>query len=337
MNLIQAAAEESLPIAWGISARQGKRPTMEDAYASVLKFRSDDAQAFFAIYDGHVGAFAARAAAHGTALSKPLHTFLAESEADTLVERYKDAFQKIEEVLHILDDSGTTAITAHVNTKTKTITFAHVGDSRALLIQDDTIAATTDHKPSMPSEKNRIVAAGGIITQDGPIIRLNGAMYNMSVSRALGDRMQKRGIFKTKGLIATPEISTTSYTDDKNTILVLACDGVWDVVSNEEAAAAVATSLNNDPAEVISLLNDELEETTGNNDAAKYAAYTLRNLAYSKGSSDNISVMVAVLNKIAKPFATAITTEEAVTKLYDAAIDTSFLEKQRVLDSFWQE
>jgi serine/threonine protein phosphatase PrpC len=317
INPIQAAAEESFPIAWGVSARQGRRHTMEDAHTTVLKFKSDDAQAFFAIYDGHGGKQAARVAACKTARTTPLHTFLADSTADSLVEQYKEAFQKTENMILAYDDSGTTAVTAHVNTATKTITFAHVGDSRALLIRNDTIAATVDHKPLAPSEMTRIFAAGGMIQMCGRTAYLNSMT---SVSRALGDREEKNPRFK--GLIATPEISTASYTDDENTVLVLGCDGVWDVFSNEEAAVIVTNALNADPIEHSPLLNGELVEINGNNAAAICAARTLRDRAYKRGSLDNISVMIALLHKVAgKPFATEFVKAEPFQKLYDAPVE----------------
>jgi protein phosphatase 1L len=333
INPAQAAAKESFSIAWGVSARQGRQDTMEDAHATVLKFKGDDAQAFFGIYDGHGGKQAAHATACKAARTTPLHTFLAESTADSLVEQYKEAFQKTEDMLLAYDDSGTTAITVHVNTAMKTITFAHVGDSRALLIRNGTVAATVDHKPLAPSERTRILAAGGMIQMCERTAYLNRMT---AVSRALGDREEKKPRYK--GLIATPEISTASYTDDENTVLVLACDGVWDVFSNEEAAAIVTNALNADPIDPSPLLNGEYVEIDGNNNAAIHAAHILRDAAYNKGSLDNISVMIALLHKVAgKPFATTITTGEAFTKLYDAAIDTSFLKKPRFLDSFWEK
>jgi serine/threonine protein phosphatase PrpC len=58
--------------------------------------------------------------------------------------------------------------------------------------------------------------------------------------------------------------------------LVIACDGLWDVVSDEEA---------------ISIAAHFLQSTRQPEEAAK----RLRNIAYGRGSTDNITVLVAVL------------------------------------------
>ena len=61
--------------------------------------------------------------------------------------------------------------------------------------------------------------------------------------------------------------------------LIVACDGVWDVFSDEEACVIVANTLkccNNDP---------------------KKAASVLRDQAFLSGSTDNISVAICIINQ----------------------------------------
>lgn len=58
---------------------------------------------------------------------------------------------------------------------------ANIGDSRAVLSRDDTaVPLSTDHKPDVPTEKNRIEKAGGFVK----LGRVNGTL---SLSRSFGD------------------------------------------------------------------------------------------------------------------------------------------------------
>ena len=105
-----------------------------------------------------------------------------------------------------------------------------------------------DHKPSNELEKERIQNAGGSVM----IQRVNGSL---AVSRALGDFEYKNvegkgpteqlgeGILRsTKSdnnhcafpVSPEPEFYVKAREEDSDQFLVLACDGVWDVMSNED-------------------------------------------------------------------------------------------------------
>ena len=127
--------------------------------------------------------------------------------------------------------SGSTAIAVFVTTTH--IVFANCGDSRALLGRNGgkVAFATVDHKPYNEEERMRIEKAGGSVI----IQRVNGSL---AVSRALGDFDYKRvaGLPCTEQLVsAEPELSCIERSPDDE-FLVLACDGIWDVMSNQEVA-----------------------------------------------------------------------------------------------------
>lgn len=119
------------------------------------------------------------------------------------------------------------------------IYFANCGDSRAMLCRSGQVCfSTEDHKPYSPLEKERIESAGGSVT----IQRINGSL---AVSRALGDFSYKGAENRTPShQMVSPEpevcVMERSPADE---FLVLACDGVWDIISNEELCAFIHNRL----------------------------------------------------------------------------------------------
>jgi len=140
---------------------------------------------------------------------------------------------------------------------------AHVGDSRAVLGHGDrAVELTKDHKPNRPDERQRIQDVGGTVVHAGTW-RVGGVL---AVSRSFGNRMMKQYI------VALPEIRQDTM-HSKNSCLILATDGVWDVVSNEEAV------------ELVSEYDD-----------GEAAARALVAMAYDRGSFDNISCVVCIFS-----------------------------------------
>ena len=126
------------------------------------------------------------------------------------------------------DKSGSTAVCALIS---PTHTYiANCGDSRAVLCRKGVPAVCTlDHKPTVPAEKERIQKAGGSVM----IHRVNGSL---AVSRALGDFEYKsvEGKGPTEQLVSpAPEVFIDARQQDDE-FLVLACDGIWDVMTNED-------------------------------------------------------------------------------------------------------
>ncbi len=294
-----AAPAEFKSIDWGVSERQGlDRTHMEDAYAAVLPFKGNQNEAFFGIYDGHGGDQAAIATAQGIGDVGPLHRLVAESRLSGY-NIYKYAYQMMDLYFQEYSkESGTTAITAHImpGKYNPLVYLAWVGDARAVLVnQSGTVSdvgTSIDHKPDNPKEKSRIEAAGGRIRHCEGAWRVGGIL---AIPRAIGDGLVKS---MAKGIIADPEIKDFKLRPHHKA-LILACDGVWDVLSNEQAAQIVTDALQNYKAPLsadpIARTHEKTTEA-GNNSRAQYAARTLRDAAINARSTDNVSVLVIEFN-----------------------------------------
>lgn len=135
------------------------------------------------------------------------------------------------------DNVGCTCVTACITDRH--IITANAGDSRAVLCRNGrAVALSEDHKPNAPGEKARIIAAGGYLEQQGGA---NGAMYrvngNLNLSRALGDleyKKDRRRGPEAQIISGTPDVEVFDRTDQDEFILIC-CDGVWDVKTNQEA------------------------------------------------------------------------------------------------------
>lgn len=257
-----------IKISYGVSTHQNKRPYQEDrfTYASIdfsrgynpfYASRKYYQGTFFGIYDGHGGG------AVSSYLQGNLHKQL-RSRA-SLENAFYLAFAAVEEYVLENYDDGSTAVAAFIN-KENRLCFAWTGDSRAVLEKNGTVGfVTQDHKPERTDEKARINKAGGDIFFHG-VWRVNG----LAVSRSIGDRKLKN--MGQGQIVAVPECAEIWLSKD-NHFMILASDGVWDEMSNEEAVAMVAQGLQDKKS-----LNA--------------IAQMLQNEAIAKGSGDNITVCV---------------------------------------------
>lgn len=140
---------------------------------------------------------------------------------------------------------GSTAVVCCV--RPDSIVVANAGDSRAVLSRRGyAMPLSEDHKPNLPTERARITKAGGSVeTQHvGPWThyRVNG---NLNLSRSIGDLGYKRNRSLTAEeqiICSTPDIRTIPRTLDDE-FMVLACDGVWDVMQNQEVIDFVRQAL----------------------------------------------------------------------------------------------
>ncbi|KAI3707765.1 hypothetical protein L2E82_36570 [Cichorium intybus] len=142
--------------------------------------------------------------------------------------------------------SGTTGLA--VVKQGELLVIANVGDSRAVLgtTSDDgslvPIQLTVDFKPNLPHEAERIIECKGRVfcLEDEPgVHRLwlpNEESPGLAMSRAFGDYC-----VKDFGLISVPQVTQRRITG-KDQFIVLASDGVWDVVSNQEAVEIVSST-----------------------------------------------------------------------------------------------
>ncbi|PAA80067.1 hypothetical protein BOX15_Mlig004716g2, partial [Macrostomum lignano] len=127
-------------------------------------------------------------------------------------------------------DSGTTAVVALM--VGDRLFVANAGDSRAVL-SDAGVAVdmSDDHKPEDEPERQRIETAGGHVTKEG---RVNGGL---NLSRAIGDHAYKQNseLTAAKQIISPlPDVRSVTITDSHR-FLLLACDGIWNSMSSQEA------------------------------------------------------------------------------------------------------
>ncbi|KAI3863680.1 hypothetical protein MKW98_031272, partial [Papaver atlanticum] len=143
-------------------------------------------------------------------------------------------------------NSGTTAVT--IVRQGDNIFISNVGDSRAVLAtaSDDgtlvPVQLTIDFKPNLPQEAERIMRCNGRVfcLDDEPGVHRvwlpAKATPGLAMSRALGDFC-----VKDFGVISVPEVTQRSITS-KDQFIILATDGVWDVISNQEAVEIVSST-----------------------------------------------------------------------------------------------
>jgi len=168
-------------------------------------------------------------------------------------------------------DVGSTAVVAVV--EERRVVVANCGDSRALLCRGGDgappVPLSSDHKPDRPDELARIEAAGGrVIFWEGA--RVLGVL---AMSRAIGDGYLKPYVS------SVPEVTVTERSDGDE-CLILASDGLWDVVSNEDACEVARACLRRGRAKWCA-----------------EAAALLTKLALARRSSDNVSVVVVDLRR----------------------------------------
>lgn len=303
--------EQKITINWGLSARQGKRKTMEDFHVTGFKSdqrTNDTKNIFFGLYDGHGGSAAARITACGYGgyhvddiFFRPLHAKILEptNTKTELFNNYHAAYAYMDEIIQQhKNTSGTTVLTAHITWQygSPLLVISWLGDSRAVLIDNNgsVVAATQDHKPSAPNEFKRIQKEGGFVSMPGcfpPYAGCSRVGGILAVSRALGDKDIKNQV---KGISAEPSIISLPLAPNHKA-LIMACDGVWDVLSNQEASQIVHQALNENKQLTSDSVAEEQLIEDGSSDRLTLTARALRDAAYQRGSTDNISVIVIEL------------------------------------------
>ncbi|XWS65949.1 hypothetical protein CRYUN_Cryun05aG0157800 [Craigia yunnanensis] len=183
------------------------------------------------------------------------------------------------------DAVGSTAVIAVV-TPDKII-VANCGDSRAVLSRNGVaFPLSDDHKPDRPDELLRIEEAGGrVIYWDGP--RVLGVL---AMSRAIGDNYLKPFV------IPEPEVTITERKGEDE-CLILASDGLWDVVTNDTACGVARMCLRalRTPSLPGSAVKGGAAE--GSDKACWDASILLTKLALARHSTDNVSVVIVDLKK----------------------------------------
>jgi len=241
----------------GIADTSGRREEMQDACAVCGNFGGNPENNLFLLLDGHSGKEAADLAAVKLPACLKGELDAGKEPGEAL----RESFRKTHEML--LEEAS------HCGTTATALLFvgdrawvAHVGDSRAITIADDgtTTRLTTDHRPANEDEAAAVRARGGfVVSLGGGNLRVNGVI---AITRALGDKALA------DALTCDPDINEFSF--PPGGAVVLACDGLWDVVSDADVARIATDQMLN----------------------CRQAAEVLRDLAFKSGSFDNITVMV---------------------------------------------
>jgi len=142
---------------------------------------------------------------------------------------------------------GCTAVLCCV--RPDSITVANAGDSRAVLCRKGTaVDMSEDHKPNLPGEMRRIERAGGCVMEQRVAghtqYRVNG---NLNLSRSIGDLGYKQNFAllpEDQMICCTPDVRNFAR-QPGDEFMVIACDGVWDVLSSQEVVDYVRTRLGN--------------------------------------------------------------------------------------------
>lgn len=167
---------------------------------------------------------------------------------------------------------GSTAVVALVGKKR--LWIGNCGDSRAVLCRNSrAIQLTDDHKPEREDEAERVEKAGG------QVLYWNGhrVMGVLAMSRAIGDHGLRPYV------IPEPEISVVARTEDDD-LLLLASDGLWDVMSNQEAANLAMRCLRR-----------ARDKGASRKASVRIAASVLTKAAVDRGSKDNVTVVIVDL------------------------------------------
>ncbi|KAM0027439.1 putative protein-serine/threonine phosphatase, protein kinase TKL-Pl-3 family [Helianthus debilis subsp. tardiflorus] len=262
-------------LSWGSFATCGRRETMEDTHFLMPRLWNENDIHMFGIFDGHRGAAAAEFSVR--ALPRLLQTLdCTSSPTDALKEAFINTDVAFRKELHNQRKSkafiqkdyhpGCTAITALI--VQNRLYVANAGDCRALICRAGCpYPLSKDHVASCLDEKERVTSLGGQVKWQFDTWRVGPAA--LQVTRSIGDDDLKPWV------TAEPEVTETVLSDDDE-YLVMASDGLWDVVSN---------------LEVVNIIKDTVKEP-------RMCSKRLATEAAERGSNDNITVIVVFLRPV---------------------------------------
>lgn len=280
----------------------GKRPTNEDVEISRLNLRTNGSAVneeyapidIFIICDGHGGSRVSEYVA-------PLLLKLLAHKNNT----YPISQQKINNIYNkiqldifqhpkrIGNGCGCTALVVirykiiMGNNMIEKIQTINLGDCRAVVSRNGlAIPLSKDHKPFWSDEKKRIQLLNQKNKENIPIHYSWGdwRVHDLSVSRAFGDNDEK------------PEISNIpdiydNLLENNDEFLIIACDGLWDVLQNHEAVNFVRDHIKNNMIDLYKIDGKYPSDLVA---ASKNIARKLASYAIARGSTDNISIYVVI-------------------------------------------
>jgi len=282
VELIRVQRRGSAALKCAVAEMQGWRASHEDAHA----VRCNDHAADVWVLDGHRGDEAAQNGAEGLEHEFEEAIKGTEMPSDKRIQKGVEAVdRKLRGQLEDRH-AGSTVVGAFI-TKESTGSYnaklVNCGDSRAVLVHGPeerkatkapvavrlprqletyerevcwapdaswlpswpAIVETIDHKPGHPTERARIEAAGGQVC-GGRKARIDG---HLAVSRGLGDfdfKSDPKRPAREQKVSCVPDIYEVQGLQT-GALLLLACDGLWDVMTSEEAGSFVRNRLKKDP------------------------------------------------------------------------------------------
>ncbi|KAH7729885.1 phosphatase 2C containing protein [Aphelenchoides avenae] len=286
---------------YAVMSMQGWRSEMEDTHRIEVPFSRDppfNKWSFFAVFDGHSSKQIAKGAAANIVealLSTTQFQELAKevtkngdklsSRARQLLgEGLKAGFMKLDVAMREKCASQAEQTTGGCTALCAILTPSHVflanlGDSRGVYNrQGQEIFATKDHKPTDHKEHKRIQEAGGEVHRG----RVEGSL---AMSRTLGDYQYKcepNLPLHKQEVSPEPSVFVLERNRDTEDFLVLACDGIFDVVQNEE---------------LIDLINARKIVT----DDLEYVTQQILDTCLSKGSTDSMTMILVAFDNAPEP------------------------------------
>ncbi len=304
-NLIStpgATNSKQFSLVVGAGRTRGKRPYMEDVDFTFPTIRVNErySVAVYGVLDGHGGKECAQYCADEIPTKIAALLRNGKSCEESL---YTSFIHTDTEFLKVSDNSGSTANILVWDKKFNKLHIANTGDTRAVLSRSGVaFNLSLDKKATDPDEIARISESGGFISNG----RVNGIL---AVTRALGDAHLKSS--KSGALVADPEITTyipsavqsiSNFNKiDMDEFIVIATDGLWDVMSSQEVVTMIRDLMNSKnilishdtvsdsftkPVDTIVMELNKIADTVANN-------------AYKKGSQDNITVMIIRIEGLA--------------------------------------
>ena len=201
------------------------KETMEDKGKSILNFNEKQNNILFTLFDGHGGDFVSKYLQEN--FDKYFKKNITNLTQNELEKSFKKTFLEIDNSIKDksinVGSTGTILLITQDNNK-KIIYGANVGDTRCTLFNDKKFERLTiDHRVDDNKEKGRIINSGGILKEG----RVNGTLM---LSRVFGDFEVKNVGVKCEPYFFKKEI----VTDIKNQFLILASDGIWDIIDEWE-------------------------------------------------------------------------------------------------------
>ncbi|KAL3144636.1 hypothetical protein ABBQ38_001995 [Trebouxia sp. C0009 RCD-2024] len=289
---------------FGVASSRGARSYMEDRQTVVASYSpaaDGISRSFAGVYDGHNGDEAAELCCnrlHAILASNPTwgsctgSAAVQQAEKQTVSAALRGAFRSLDkEILRMLkeeetQDGSTGLVLLRIG---EVLYTAHCGDSRAVLCRAGrAVRMTEDHKPNLPAEAERIRQVGGRIEFSKcwrvvlePLGLRPGS--GLAVSRSFGDLDFKEPC---RLVECEPDVNHWQL-QEADSFAVLASDGLWDVMSDQEAVHTVQK-----------VLTSSLPRPSGRrftDQDARSAADVLVSDALKKGTMDNVTAIVCLL------------------------------------------